>query len=85
MSAEELARLKGEIETYQAEVDAAFGRLDDFLRRSGKQASEETSTNSASQMTGDRLALYERLMEAMTRLNASYKKYVRLLERRIGF
>ncbi len=77
--------MKDEIETYQVEVDAAFGRLDDLLSRSRRQASEDASAESASQATGERLVLLEKLMEAMTRLNAAYKKYVRLLEERIGF
>lgn len=85
MSAEEFARLKNDIETYQKDVDAAFGRLDDFLRRSGRQARGGTSTKSASQANGERLVLLERLMEATTRLNAAYKKYVLLLEKRVGF
>ena len=85
MSAEELARLKDQIEKHQVEVDAAYGRLDDFLRKSGRQAPQDTSNKSASQARGDRLVPYEKLMEAMTRLNAAYKEYVRLLERKIGF
>jgi hypothetical protein len=85
MSAEEFASLKNEIETHQADVDAAFGRLDDFLRRSGRQTRGDTSTESASQTNGERLVLLERLVEAMTRLNAAYKKYVLLLEKRVGY
>ena len=82
MSAGEFARLKHDIESEQAAVDRAFGQLDDFDRKNnGKAALGQRS----SQVAGERYALLERLMEAMSRLNASYKVYVKMLEERIGF
>lgn len=82
MSAEEFARLKHDIESRQVEVDRAFARLDDF-EHAGEADSD--STESSGRQAGERLALLESLMETMSKLNASYKVYVELLERRVGF
>ena len=85
MSAEEFARLKHDIESKQAEVDRAFARFDDFVRKHNGEAELDLSAKSFSQQAKERLALLEHLMEAMSRLNASYKIYVKMLEERIGF
>jgi hypothetical protein len=85
LSAEEFARLKHDIESKQAEVDRAFARLDDFVRKHNGEAELDSSPKSFSQQTKERLALLEHLMQAMSRLNASYKIYVKMLEERIGF
>jgi hypothetical protein len=85
LSAEEFARLKYDIESRQVEVDRAFARLDDFVRKHNDKADLDSSTKSFSQEAKERYALLEFLMEAMSRLNASYKIYVKMLEKRIGF
>jgi hypothetical protein len=85
LSAEEFARLKHDIESKQVEVDRAFARLDDFVRKHDDEAKLDSSPKSFSQQAKERLALLEHLMEAMSRLNASYKIYVKMLEERIGF
>jgi hypothetical protein len=85
LSAEEFARLKRDIDSKQVEVDKAFVRFDDFARIHNGEAELNSSTMSVSQQNKERLALLEQLMEAMSRLNASYKIYVKMLEERIGF
>lgn len=85
MSAEEFARLKHEIESGQEEVDRAFRQLDDHVRRHNGKSESGPSAESIDQEAKERYVLLERLMEAMSRLNASYKIYVRMLEKRIGF
>lgn len=85
MSAEEFARLKHDIESRQVEVDRAFAQLDDFGHEHNGKAELEASTKSSSQQAKERLALLEHLMQAMSKLNASYKIYVELLEKKIGF
>jgi uncharacterized small protein (DUF1192 family) len=85
LSAEEFARLKHDIESKQVEVDRAFARLDDFVRKHNSEGELGSSTKLPSQEVEERLALLEHLMEVMTRLNASYKIYVKMLEKRIGF
>jgi hypothetical protein len=85
LRAEEFARLKHNIDSKQVEVDKAFVRFDDFTRRHNGEAELNSSTMSVSQQNKERLALLEQLMEAMSRLNASYKIYVKMLEERIGF
>ena len=85
MSAEEFARLKHDIESRQVEVDRAFARLDDFVHEHDERTELDSSTKSFSRQAKERLALVERLMEAMSKLNASYKIYVELLEKKIGF
>lgn len=85
MSAEEFARLKHDIESGQVEVDRAFMRLDDYVRRQGGKTELGSSTESPSQEGSERYVLLEHLMEAMSRLNASYKMYVKMLEKRVGF
>ena len=85
MTAEEFARLKHDIESKQVEVDRAFARLDDFVRKHNSEGESGSSTKSLSQEAEERLALLEQLMKVMTRLNASYKIYVKMLEEKIGF
>jgi hypothetical protein len=85
LSAEEIARLKHDIESRQVEVDKSFARFDDFVRKHNGKSELDSSTKSFSQEAKERLALLEHLMEAMSRLNASYKIYVKMLEERIGF
>ena len=83
MSAEEFARLKHDIESRQTEVDRAFARLEDFA---GKHPdATEASSKPSLQDVREMYALLEHLMETMSRLNASYKVYVKMLEERIGF
>jgi len=84
LSAEEFARLKHDIESKQIEVDEAFARLDAFDRKRDSERELDPS-ESLSQQATERLALLERLMEAMSKLNAAYKIYVKMLEKRIGF
>jgi len=85
LSAEEFARLKHDIESKQVEVDRAFARLDDFVRKHNSEGELGSSPKSLNQEDQERLALHEHLMEVMTKLNASYKAYVKMLEERIGF
>jgi hypothetical protein len=85
LSAEEFARLKHDIESKQMEVDRAFARLDDFVRKHNDETELDSSTKSSSQEAKERYALLEHLTEAMSRLNASYRMYVKMLEERIGF
>lgn len=85
MSAEEFARLKHDIETRQVAVDKAFAMFDDFQRKHNGGAETDFSIGSVSKEAKQRLDLLEHLMEAMSRLNASYKTYVQMLEERIGF
>jgi len=85
LSAEEFARLKHDIESRQVEVDRAFARLDDFVHEHNGKTELDSSTRSFSQQAKERLALVEHVMEAMSKLNASYKIYVDLLEKKIGF
>ena len=84
MSAEEFARLKHDIESGQSEVDRAFERLDDYVSRDHEKTEPDSSTD-PSQEAKERYALLQQLMEAMSKLNASYKSYVKMLEKRIGF
>jgi len=85
LSAEEFARLKHDIESRQVEVDRAFARLDDFDHEHNGEADSDSSAKSFSGQAKERLALLEHLMEAMSKLNASYKTYVELLEKKVGF
>jgi len=77
--------LKRDIKPKQVEVDRSFARLDDFVRKHNGKAELDSWTKSPSQQANGRLALLEHLMEAMSRLNASYKIHVKMLEERIGF
>jgi hypothetical protein len=85
LNAEEFARLKHEVETRQTNVDLAFARLDDFARRHDREAGRDSSTGSARNEAEEKVVLLERLMEAMSRLNASYRDYVQALEKKVGF
>lgn len=84
LSAEELARLKHDIESGQIEVDRAFRRFDDYVYRHNSRTALGSSTLSSLEAK-ERYDLLERLMEAMSKLNASYKTYVKMLEKRTGF
>ena len=85
MSTVEFARLKHDIDSKQVQVDRAFARLDDFVREHEGKASpaptDETECNNAR----EKLVIVEHLMEAMSKLNASYKAYTQILEKSIGF
>jgi len=85
LSAAEFAGLKQDIESKQAQVDRAFARLDDFVREREGRADPDPSARRESDDAKEKLAITERVMEAMSRLNASYKIYVKMLEERIGF
>jgi len=85
LSTVEFARLKHDIDSKQVQVDRAFARLDDFVREHEGKASpaptDETECNNAR----EKLVIVEHLMEAMSKLNASYKAYTQILEKSIGF
>jgi hypothetical protein len=83
LKAEELARLKHEAEASQVNVDKAFAMFDDFVQKHDGQAGRGTSSEIALKETGEKVVLLERLMEAMSRLNAAYREYVQALEKKI--
>ena len=83
MKAEEFARLKHEVETRQTHVDKAFVMLDDFVRK--HEEGQNSSIESARKEAEEKVVLLERLMEEMSRLNASYREYVQVLEKKVGF
>lgn len=85
MSTTEFARLKHDIESRQVQVDRAFARLDDFAREHKGKADLDTSAEKERDDAKEELVILERLMEAMSKLNASYKVYTQMLEKRIGF
>jgi hypothetical protein len=85
LSAEELARLKYEVETRQANVDVVFGKLDEFVQRHSTEAGRESSIESALRTAEEKVVLLERLIGAMSKLNASYRDYVQALEKKVGF
>ena len=85
MSTVEFARLKHEIDSRQAQVDRAFARLDDFVREHEGKAELAPSTESEYKGAEEKLVILEHLMEAMSKLNASYKVYTQMLEKTIGF
>ena len=80
---DEVARLKHEIGTRQENVDKAFATLDDFVGK--REGGRDSSTGPACKEAEDKIILLERLMEAMSRLNASYRDYLQLFEKEIGF
>jgi hypothetical protein len=82
LNTEEIARLKHEIGTRQVNVDKAFAMLDDFVRK--HERGRDSLTGSARKEAEEKVVLLERLMEAMSRLNASYRDYVQVLEKEIG-
>jgi uncharacterized protein YsxB (DUF464 family) len=49
------------------------------------QAGQDTSSEITRKEMGEKVVLLERLMEEMSRLNASYKEYVQVLEKKVGF
>jgi hypothetical protein len=85
LSTVEFARLKHDIDSKQVQVDRALARLDDFVREHEGKASlvqtDETECNNAR----EKLVVVEHLMEVMSKLNASYKAYTQMLEKRAGF
>jgi uncharacterized protein YsxB (DUF464 family) len=85
LKAEEFARLKHEVETRQTYVDKAFATLDDFVQKHDDQAERDTPSEIARKEMGEKVVLLERLIEEMSRLNASYGEYVQVLEKKVGF
>ena len=85
MSAGEFARLKHEVEVRQVEVDRAFVKLDDYVRKHYQEPGRGASTESAPESAEEKVVLLEHLMEAMSRLNGSYRDYTAILEKKIGF
>jgi hypothetical protein len=83
LKAEEFARLKHQVETRQTNVDKAFAMLDDFVRK--HEEGQDSSIGSARKEAEEKVVLLERLMEEMSRLNASYREYVQVLEKKVGF
>lgn len=83
LKAEEFARLKHEVETRQTNVDKAFATLDDFVRE--HEEGQDSPIGSAHKEAEEKVILLERLMEEMSRLNASYRDYVQALEKKVGF
>ena len=77
--------MKHEVETRQTYVDKAFAMLDDFVQKHDDQAVRDTSSEVARREMGEKVVLLERLMEEMSRLNASYRDYVQVLEKKAGF
>jgi len=77
--------LKHDIESKQILVDKAFARLDDFVREHEGKANLTSSAEQECRDAKEKLVVLERLMEAMSKLNASYKAYTQMLEKRIGF
>jgi len=85
LSTVEFARLKHETDSRQAQVDRAFARLDDFVREHEGKAELAPSTESEYKGAEEKLVILEHLMEAMSKLNASYKAYAQVLEKTVGF
>jgi hypothetical protein len=83
LKAEEFARLKHEVETRQTSADKAFAMLDDLVQKHDDQAGRDAYSEIARKEMGEKVVLLERLMEAMSRLNASYREYVQALEKKI--
>jgi len=81
----EFARLKHDIDSKQVQVDRAFARLDDFVREREGRTKLAPSAESECSNAKEKLAMLERLMEAMSKLNASYKAYTQMLEKTLGF
>ena len=85
MSSAEFARLKHDIESKQVLVDRAFARLDDFVREHEGKTNLVPSAEQECVDAKEKLVILERLMEAMSRLNASYKAYAQMLEKGTRF
>jgi len=85
LSTTEFARLKHDIDSRQVQVDRAFARLDDFVREREGKAKPAPSAESERDNTNEKLVILEHLMEAMSKLNASYKAYTQVLEKTLGF
>jgi hypothetical protein len=85
LSTVEFARLKHDIDSRQVQVDKAFARLDDFVREHERKASLAQKDEMECKNAREKLVIVEHLMEAMSKLNASYKAYTQLLEKRAGF
>jgi len=76
--------LKHDSESKQVQVDRTFAKLDDFVWAQEGKASPAPSTEQECHDAKEKLVV-ERLMKAMSKLNASYKAYTQLLEKRAGF
>jgi hypothetical protein len=85
LSTVEFARLRHEIDSKQVQVDKAFARLDDFVRERERKASLAQKDEMECKNAREKLVIVEHLMEAMSKLNALYKAYTQLLEKRAGF
>jgi len=84
LSTVEFARLKHDIDSKKVQVDKAFARLDDFVRGHEGKANSAQSAESECNELREKLVILERLMEAMSKLNASYKVYTQMLEKSLG-
>ena len=80
----EFARSRHDIESKQVLVDRAFARLDDFVREHEGKANLPSAEQECVDAK-EKLVILERLMEAMSKLNASYKAYTQVLEKSMGF
>jgi hypothetical protein len=85
LSTIEFARLKHDIDSKQVQVDKAFAGLEDFVREHEGKACLVQTDETECKKAREKLIIVERLMEAMSKLNASYKAYTQLLEKRAGF
>ena len=77
--------MKHEVEVGQVEVDKAFAKLDDYVRKHYQVAGRGSPTGPAAKDAEEKVVLLEHLMKAMSRLNGSYRDYVKALEKKIGF
>jgi hypothetical protein len=77
--------LKHDIESKKVQVDKAFAKLDDLVRVQEGKANPPPSTEQECHDAKEKLVVLGRLMEAMSKLNASYKAYTQMLEEHIGF
>ena len=83
LNAHVFAKLKHDVETGQVNVDKAFAMLNDLVHKN--EEGQDSPIGSARKEAEEKLVLLERLMEEMSRLNASYREYVQVLERKVGF
>ena len=77
--------MKHEVEVRQVEVDRAFAKLDEYVRKHYPRAGRGASTGSTPENAEEKVVLLEHVMEAMSRLNGSYRDYVAVLEKKVGF
>ena len=85
LSTVEFARLKHDIDSRQWQVDRAFVSLDDFVREHEEKTNPVPTDETECENAKEKLVIVEHLMEAMSKLNASYKAYTQMLEKRAGF